>query len=179
MNMRLKILRKQNGYSLDRLAIESDLTKSYLSKVERGLSTPSISASIAIAKALNTDVTELFSESKNELIEIYRGASNKNCKDFQQGEDKRVIEVLASNVANKAMQPFILHPSKTFEEAQKFHEHEGDEFLFVLQGQVEVEFPERTERLQVGDGVYFKSNIPHRVRRVGDAAASALIVVSD
>ena len=178
MNMRLKVLRKQNGYSLEQLANESGLTKSYLSKVERGLSTPSISASIAIAKVLKTEVSQLFSEANNEMIDLHRGPFTLNNSNQKLADDQKVIEVLASRVANKTMQPFILHPAENFEEEQQYHEHEGEELLMVLDGEIEIEFPQRTEHLQMGDSVYFKSNIPHRVRRSGKAPASALIVVS-
>ena len=73
MTIRLKLLRKQKGWTLDVLADETGLTKSYLSKVERGLSVPSIAVALKLSKALNVDVEQLFSESHNrELITVTR-----------------------------------------------------------------------------------------------------------
>jgi transcriptional regulator with XRE-family HTH domain len=62
MSIRLKLLRKKLGVTLEALAEKSGMTKSYLSKVERGLNTPSIAAALKLAKALNVKVEELFSE---------------------------------------------------------------------------------------------------------------------
>lgn len=60
MSVRIKLLRHQHGLSLEQLAQRSGLTKSYLSKVERGLCTPSISSALKLAQALAVDVALLF-----------------------------------------------------------------------------------------------------------------------
>ena len=60
MSIRLKLLRKKLGITLEQLADKSGMTKSYLSKVERGLNTPSIAAALKLARALNVNVEELF-----------------------------------------------------------------------------------------------------------------------
>lgn len=68
MSIRLKLLRKNLARTLEALAEKSGMTKSYLSKVERGLNTPSIAAALKLAKAwLNVKVEELFSEDKVSL----------------------------------------------------------------------------------------------------------------
>jgi mannose-6-phosphate isomerase-like protein (cupin superfamily) len=53
----------------------------------------------------------------------------------------------------------------------------GEEFIFVLTGSIEVEFPNRRVALQIGDAVYFDSHIPHRTRSVGKAIAETLVVI--
>ncbi|WP_176518415.1 helix-turn-helix domain-containing protein, partial [Pseudomonas faucium] len=62
MSIRLKLLRKKLGITLEVLADKAGMTKSYLSKVERGLNTPSIAAALKLARALNVNVEELFAE---------------------------------------------------------------------------------------------------------------------
>mgnify|MGYP006186936931 CR=1 FL=1 len=62
MSIRLKVLRKKLGLTLETLAEKTAMTKSYLSKVERGLNTPSIAAALKLARALNVNVEELFAE---------------------------------------------------------------------------------------------------------------------
>ena len=62
MSIRLKLLRKKLGMTLEMLAEKTGMTKSYLSKVERGLNTPSIAAALKLARALNVNVEELFAE---------------------------------------------------------------------------------------------------------------------
>ncbi|MDC6131850.1 helix-turn-helix transcriptional regulator, partial [Burkholderia gladioli] len=64
--IRLKLLRKQLGLSLQDLAERAGLTKSYLSKVERGLSTPSVAVAMQLATALHVEVGRLFASDEDE-----------------------------------------------------------------------------------------------------------------
>ncbi len=178
MNARIKLLRKQHNFSLDNLASRSGLTKSYLSKVERGLSTPSISTALAIANALEVDVGDLFAASTHDLISVVK--KGESLRIGSNDDNKRIIDVLASGITDKAMQPFIISPPSNFEKGPQLHVHIGEEFLYVLEGELEIEFPEQIERLVQGDSIYFRAEIPHRIRCVGQKkSASALVVISE
>lgn len=85
------------------LAQQTGLTKSYLSKIERRRSTPSIAVALKVAKALDVDVGRLFSEeAAHEKITVERAAS-------AEGERYRV---LASSVLGKSMSPFVVRPTE-------------------------------------------------------------------
>ncbi|POM16951.1 HTH-type transcriptional regulator SutR [Burkholderia cepacia] len=177
MTIRLKLLRKQKGWTLDVLADETGLTKSYLSKVERGLSVPSIAVALKLSKALNVDVEQLFSESRNrELITVTR-AGERTAMGAAADSHAHRFESIAAGVAPKKMLPFVVHPPHEFV-ASTFREHEGEEFLFVHKGRVEIEFPNETVQLKTGDSVYFNALIPHRTRSLGAAQAEILVIVS-
>ncbi len=73
MDQTLKFLRIKCGITLEQLARDSGLTRSYLSKVERGLSNPSIASALTISKALGVSVERLFGENAHhEAIDIIR-----------------------------------------------------------------------------------------------------------
>lgn len=86
MSMRLKLLRKKLGVTLETLAEKTGLTKSYLSKVERGLNTPSIAAALKLAKALNVQVEELFSE-ESDGVDGYSIVRRDQRKSLSSGDD--------------------------------------------------------------------------------------------
>lgn len=177
MTIRLKLLRKQKGWTLDVLADETGLTKSYLSKVERGLSVPSIAVALKLSKALNVDVEQLFSERHNrELITVTR-ADERAAPGGRSAGHAQAFESIAAGVAPKKMLPFIVRPPHEFA-ASTFREHDGEEFLFVHKGRVEIEFPNETVQLKVGDSVYFNALIPHRTRSLGTTQAEILVIVS-
>ncbi|HJV85348.1 MAG TPA: XRE family transcriptional regulator [Noviherbaspirillum sp.] len=176
MTIRLKLLRRQMGWSLEVLAQQTGLTKSYLSKVERGMSVPSIAVALKLSKALGVDVEQLFSESHNQVSMAITRAADRTPMGGP-GVNDSGVESIAATVAPKRMLPFVVHPPQDFA-ASAFKEHEGEEFLFVHKGSIEIEFPNETVRLKSGDSIYFNALIPHRTRSLGRASAEVLVVIS-
>ena len=167
MSIRLKILRKKLGVTLEALAEKSGMTKSYLSKVERGLNTPSIAAALKLAKALNVKVEELFSED-NVSLDSYSLVRSHERPDTSPG-----YAVLAHQVSERSLLPFIIYPPAEFTD-KTFKEHLGEEFLFVHEGQVEVDFMNERVLLARGDALHFNAQKPHRIRSVGEVQAQLL-----
>ncbi|UXY16014.1 XRE family transcriptional regulator [Chitiniphilus purpureus] len=178
MTIRLKLLRKQSRLTLEALAEQTGLTKSYLSKVERGLSAPSIAVALKLARALRVDVAQLFDEDAQAApITVVRAAERTSVRVAGQ-PGKAVYEGIATQVAHKRLLPFMMYPPTDLT-TSAFKEHPGEELLFVHQGRVEVVFPDRSIELAVGDVIHFNAQIPHRIRSLGDEAAQVLIVVHD
>lgn len=178
MSSRVRVLRKQNRLSLEALAAQVGVTKSYLSKVERGLSDPSISTALKLAHALDVDVSRLFSdEVEPELVTVVR-AGERTPMAGGAGAGGPHYEGIATGLTGKQMVPFMMHPP-TDPGDSPFKSHAGEEFLFVHAGTVELEFPERTVQLEPGDSVYFNSALPHRCRSTGAGPAAVLGVIHD
>lgn len=177
MTIRIKLLRKQMDWTLDFLAEKTGLTKSYISKVERGICTPSIAVALKLSQALDVDVERLFSDRQNPpLITITRATT----REKQDGSAKQMhfYESIASDIAPKKLLPFIVYPARDFV-VSAFKEHAGEEFLFVHKGHIEIEFPNETVELKAGDSIYFNALIPHRVRSTGNVQAKILLIISN
>ncbi|MEU4120124.1 XRE family transcriptional regulator [Kitasatospora sp. NPDC028055] len=178
MSSRLRVLRQQNRLSLEALAEQVGVTKSYLSKVERGLSDPSISTALKLARALGVDVGRLFSdEVEPELVTVVR-AGERTPIAGGAGPGAPHYEGIATGLSGKRMVPFVMYPP-TDATGSPFKSHPGEEFFFVHAGTVELEFPERTVELGPGDSVYFNSAVPHRCRSTGPEPAHVLVVIHD
>ena len=175
MSIRLKLLRKKLGITLEALAEHSGLTKSYLSKVERGLNTPSIAAALKLAKALNVNVEELFAEDKAG-IEGYSLVRSDQRQLLSGSEHSPGYAVLAHQVSERNLLPFMIYPPAAFADPS-FKAHVWEEFLFVHEGAVEVDFMNERVILQRGDALHFNAQKPHRVRSVGEVQAQLLVVV--
>ncbi|WP_348693289.1 XRE family transcriptional regulator [Duganella fentianensis] len=172
--IRLKLLRKQRSWSLDALALRSGLTKSYLSKVERGLSVPSIAVAIKLANALEVNVEQLLSEPVPGADIVVTRA----CERTALGEGGAgAVQSVAAGAASKRMLPFVVYPPRELV-ASAFKEHAGEELLFVHQGRIEVVFPSQTVELAAGDSLYFNALIPHQTRTISSEQAQVLVVVS-
>lgn len=171
--LHLKYLRVQSGMTLEDLARDSGLTRSYLSKVERGISTPSIESALNIAKALGVTVDRLFGEQAQEdVVTIVRGNGT------SAGDPNNHLSLVAGIKADRAMRAFVVRPGKTQKRGRIMSHHEGEEILFVLTGTIEMQIGARRETLNPGDCVQFDSTIPHRLTSLTDVPASALVVIA-
>lgn len=164
----LRAVRKQRGLTLEGLAERTGLTKSYLSKIERSRSTPSIAVAIKVAQALDVDVAQLFSE---------RGAEDKIAVDraADRSTDRQRYRAMASDMLGKSMSPFVVRPAGCAA-AETRPVHSGQEFVFVHAGSVELEYGDATWTLAAGDSAYFDASISHRIRAVGSQPAEVVVV---
>jgi transcriptional regulator with XRE-family HTH domain len=174
--LRLRHIRRQRAMSLAALEGKTGLTKSYLSKIERGLTTPSIATMIKLAKAFDVQVGHLFGETADDdAICVVRKHQRKRVIRRASGIGYQ-YEALAYTRRSKCMDAFIMRPPLNADEHALF-EHEGEELIFVLSGRVEVMFSDRRVVLEAGDTVYFDAHLLHRSRSLGAKLAETLIVV--
>jgi mannose-6-phosphate isomerase-like protein (cupin superfamily) len=130
-----------------------------------------------IALTLDVDVTFFLKENTEEVI-------NTNLAVVRKGERKKVItkgslygyeyEALAYNKPGKNMEPFILSPALNKEATFK---HDGEEFMYVLEGRHEFTYDGKKYVLKSGDSIYFDSRVPHSGRSLGDRKARILTVI--
>lgn len=171
----LRAHRRRAGLTLESLAERTGLTKSYLSKVERGIRTPSIAVALKIAGALDADVSQLFSESPDDTVVTVERRSQRA---RIEGDDGRAVyDPVATRMVGKSMQPFVVHP--TVNPDTDYMEHPGEEFIYVTAGAVEVTLADQVIQLEEGDSLYFDANTPHRVRSVSIDRAVLVVVVHD
>ncbi|OZI30077.1 transcriptional regulator [Bordetella genomosp. 10] len=176
MALKLKLLRVQAGLTLEQLAQSCGLTRSYISKVERGISTPSIETAFKLAHALGVNVDRLFGKPEQaEEISLIRA------RDAAPDERDEYLTLVAGANGDRLMRAFVIRPGKfNGGRARKriLSHHDGEEILYVLSGRLELTIGARKELLDVGDCVQFNSSSPHKLVSVGEDEGVALIVVS-
>jgi len=178
---RISRLRVARGFTQDRLAAETGFTKGYLSKIENSKVIPPIGTLVKIAQVFNIELSDLLgspSSLEDSSICVVRSWQResvvKGASSF--GYD---YTALANQRKHKQMEPFIMvFPSKVDRDVR--FEHDGEEFFFVLDGEVEFEVVvggrTLTWVLSPGDSVYFDSRTPHRGRSlVGESRVLAVI----
>ncbi len=173
----IKKLRTQKKVTLEALSKRTGLTKGYLSKVERSEKAPPYSTLSKIAGALGVEVTTILSKNIDPPTDVRlclsRGKHRKVIKETSQfsGYD---YEVLAENKPGKNMEPFIIHAPR---EITKMYSHEGEEFIYVMDGNLELIYGDKTYVLETGDNVYFDACVPHSGKSLGDKKAMLLVVI--
>lgn len=177
---RLKVLRRRHDLSLEQLARRTNLTKSYLSKLERGLCEPSISTVLKLGDAYGIGVAQLVGDAatiQEESVSVVRVADRAPLKRNGVDRDHRYQSIAGKRLIRK-MEPFVVHPPRSFSEEEVVLQHPGEELMVVLRGTVEVQVGDVTTRLARGDTIYFDSEIPHRMRTVGRGVAEVLVVAA-
>ncbi len=175
---RLAGLRAAAGLSLDRLAERSGLTKSYLSKLERGLCDPSISSASRLAAAFSMGVAELLGDTVSDNgLRIARAGKGRL---ISSAADTAIVEFLTGSPerSRTGLSAFALRPPLSSEDEKDppLATHSGDELLYVLAGQVRLWMADRIEDLAAGDSAWYQAEIPHRLRSLGHEQAQVLIV---
>ncbi|TEA78830.1 helix-turn-helix domain-containing protein [Allopusillimonas ginsengisoli] len=176
---RLKALRRQQRLSLDQLAQRSGLTKSYLSKLERGVSEPSISTVLKLAEAYGIGISELMGigEEGGDSVSVVR-RHERTPLDRPDRDASYRYEAVAGKRLVKSMNPFIIHPPRENQAAPDSFPHSGEEFMLVLKGSVSITVGGRTFDLETGDSIYFDSELPHKLRTISPDDAEVLVVAT-
>ena len=156
----LKELRTTVGLSPKRLAEETDLSPAFFSRLEKGNVMPSIATLQIIADALKVDIESFFRRDVEKGYVINRVEKRR----FIRPKGKTyTVALLAENMENPFMEPFLVClPHKAEEGETDFTIHEGQEFCYVVKGNVEVTLGEQKFTLKSGDAAYWNGVIPHK-----------------
>ena len=173
----IKLLRKTKGLTLQDLEDVTGLTKGYLSKIERSKKAPPYSTLDKLARALGVQVNVLTSEKVQKLddprIEFIKSGEGRQEQTESRGKGY-TYRALATRLIGKNMKPYIIEPA--FEEHGTF-QHEGEEFLFVLEGTHELVYDGKKYLMEEGDCVYYDANVPHSGRSIGKKQAKLLAIL--
>ncbi|WP_446744467.1 helix-turn-helix domain-containing protein [Silvibacterium acidisoli] len=170
---RIRHLRRKNGLTLEALAGSVGIHKGHLSRIETGEKAPSLATLEAIARALRVGMAELFGEKANEHeITVVRQSERITTGDA----GTYLIEALIAGSASRPLASYIVVPGRTFLD-HDVPDHVGQEFLYVLQGRVEVAVADQLITLSVGDCATYDAALQHRLRRLGSAVAKVLVVL--
>jgi len=175
---RLRQLRAAHGLTLEELAARTGLTKSFLSKVERGLSVPSIGSAVRLADAFGVSVGELFgAEDRGRDYSLIRRADRLPLARRGQVEPDR-YEAIVQARTRGVLEAFVDRPPFAPPPGHRPAEHRGQEMIFVVKGRVEVHFPHASVRLGTGDTLIFDGTMPHRVLSQPPRRGEILVIVT-
>ena len=176
---RIKSCRLDQRLTIEAVAAQCGLTRSWLSKVENFRVTPSLPALGRIAKALGVSVSELVEglDERPQLVVIRNNERNVVQRDHSP-RNRSIYESLAHKRMNRVMDPFLITiPGGVSRE--KALTHEGEEFLYVQSGSVQFEYDGEIAALRTGDSLYFDANVPHRLLNPNKRPAKVLCVFSE
>ena len=160
---KLKELRVLKGLTQEELADRSELSKGFISQLERNLTSPSITTLMDILQCLGTSIGEFFNEAPDEQIVFGK-------QDYFVKEDteyKNEIKWIIPNAQKNTMEPIYLTIEPIYLTLQAGGStcpdtpHEGEEFGYVLQGAVSIHLGNKTYKAKKGESFYYTADKTH------------------
>lgn len=162
----IKSIREEAGLSLQAAAEATGLTSAVLSQYENHMISPPLGALFKLSRALKVPVARLLGETNKSDFVVVRSNEREPTSRFASKEGVNFgysYESLAPGKVNRKMEPFIVNLELETLKNDKLSVHEGEEFIMVIEGCMEVQLGDYTDTLSPGDTIYYDSTIPHKV----------------
>jgi len=170
-------LRKERKMTLLELSGKSGVALATLSRVENNKMTGTLDSHIAICKAFDLNLPDLYKDlsTSKKTIELHPKSAK---TDIFMYDKKTSSEVLASNFMNKKMMPILIKIGKSGRTHSEETRAGVEKFIFVLYGKIEATIGENKYNMVKGDTLYFESSFPHHFKNMGNGEARIISVVS-
>lgn len=182
IGQQIKAQRRAHGMSLREISDRTGISVSTLSKIENDLVELSYTRMIAISEAIGINLTELVSGGRSSPAETApvtaRRSVTKSGEGLESDAKNYVYEYLNVDISRKSMIPSVATvKARTLEDYGELAQHKGEEFVIVLEGEVELHTQHYAPmKLSRGDSVYIDSTMPHAMISVSKELARILFV---
>jgi transcriptional regulator with XRE-family HTH domain len=177
---KIKSIREIRKVSLEDLAERSGMDISLVQKIEDGLNVPSLAPLIKIARALGVRLGTFLDDSDSYGPVVVRSNEHQDGVRFtsQSSESREHLNFfsLAFDKAGRNMEPFIVDIEPGQKSDHMLSSHEGEEFIYVLEGEVEINYGKEIYKLSKGDSIYLDSIVLHNVHS-GNKQSSRILAV--
>lgn len=159
IGQKIRKFRRNRGWTLEDVAKQADLSPGFLSQIERGQAHPSLSSLKAIADALEVPLSQFFIPPLNTSI-VTRACARKA---FQVDGSPLRYSSLSGPIDGKKLEPLLVELPPHYEAPPAFA-HEGEEFVYVLEGRLTLIVQGEEYPLRAGDSIHFLSQVPHTMK---------------
>lgn len=166
---KIKKIRLDKKISLDRVANETGCAIDYLKQVESGTKIPPVGTLLQISRALEIDSGFLLREQESKL--------KRRIKAYTQRTDNYAYTTLTPGAEHKHLKAFRVTVDALQSHKGVGFQHEGEEFVYVLSGRLEVIVGEHVNTLEPGDSLHFNSGVRHQLKNIADQTAELLVVI--
>lgn len=179
---KIKSLRETREISISELAERSGLAEEQITRIENNIDIPSLAPLIKIARALGVRLGTFLDDQDETGAVICRKQEEADTTiSFSNNAlDARThmrYHSLSKSKADRHMEPFIIDIEATDKNEYELSSHEGEEFVYVMEGAIEVCHGKNKYVIKAGDTIYYDSIVPHHLHGYQGEAAKILAVV--
>ena len=180
---KIKGIRESKNISIEEVAERSGLSVEQIASIETDQTLPSLGPLIKIARALGVRLGT-FMDDNDALGPVVTRAADRerdSSISFSNGatDARKHMEYhpLAQQKAGRHMEPFIIDINPTDSLDYKLSAHEGEEFIYVMEGEIELEYGKEKYELKQGDSIYYDSIVKHHLHGALGKSAKILALV--
>ncbi len=166
---RIKQARQKKKMTYDTLANETGFSVEYIKQVEAGKEVPPVGALLQISRALEIDSGALLRQEETRRKDRVRAYTKRT--------ENYAYATLTPGAENKHLKGFQVTVAPMKEHKGVGYQHEGEEFVYVLSGKIEITVGDHVNRLSAGDALHFNSGIRHMMRNPGKTETDLVVVV--
>lgn len=166
VGQRVARLREQKGLSLQDVARRTGLAEDALAEIEKGASSPPLGVLVKLGKALDMKLGTLIAGGEDRPYTVVRVVDRRDMSRYPHTRETSYgysYQALAPMKQNRSMEPFLVTLREPTEQVAA-STHDGQEFIFVLEGKMEAIIDQDRVLLNEGDAIYYDSSVPHVVR---------------
>jgi transcriptional regulator with XRE-family HTH domain len=168
--VRLRALRLGRRWTLDELARQCGLSKGYLSRLETGDRQASIAAVLTLTRLFGVSLASMFEgEESRQILIVRRGAVASHEAD---GLTCWPLSFMSRPLRLQPMR-VVVSPGR---EGVERRQHDGEEWIYVLSGDLTLSVGEQAHELEAGDAAHFDARLPHRLAARSGLEAEILLV---
>ncbi|PNU19261.1 DNA-binding protein [Geothermobacter hydrogeniphilus] len=178
---RLRRLRETRELSIEQLAEQSQCHVDLLNRIEAGELVPSLTPLMTIARALGVRLGTLLDDEPHDGPALVKNGESANVIRFS-GKDPSARQsaldfyALGAGKKDRHMEPFVIDVQPREGAAAPLSSHEGEEFLYVLDGCIEISYGQTRYKLEAGESIYYDSIVPHDVHALSGPARILAVV---
>ncbi len=181
LGQKIKEFREFRKISRSELALKANLNEEQLEQIEEQGNVPSLGYLMKLTRALGVRIGTFLDDQEQVGPVIVKSGSEKNALSFstkdKSARDHLNFYSLAQDKTGRHMEPFIIDIEPDIQSDYKLSSHEGEEFIYVLKGSVEINYGKELYQLGEGDSIYLDSVVAHNVHATGEEKAKVLAVV--
>lgn len=180
VNQRIRTYMEKKGMAVEDLASRTGLEADFLRSVRDEDVCPSLGPLLKIARALGVRLGTFLDDQVSNDPLIIRQSDRREQLSTLRGKDKPVelrFHALGAGKTDRHMEPFFIEVLPASAEDKALSSHEGEEFIVVLTGRIEVIYGKEVCELGPGDSIYYNSVVPHRVSCIGNEPATIYAVI--
>ncbi len=181
VGLKIKSIRETQKITIEEISERSGLSVEQIMSIENDEYLPSLGPLIKIARALGVRLGTFLDDNDDLGPAICRAEESNSGISFSNGtvNARKHMEYhsLAKQKAGRHMEPFIIDIQPCDDQQFTLSAHEGEEFIYVMNGEVEIAYGKETYHLKEGDSIFYDSIVEHHVHGAPGMSAKILAVV--